>query len=247
MVGVFDDATWARPTPAVGWTIRDQIAHLAYFDEAAALAVRDPVGFRLEADELLAGGDDFVDRISAEYSHVTSRHVQLWFRAARRELLGLFASVLQSTKVPWFGPDMSLASAVTARIMETWAHGQDVADALEITGVPITRLRHIAHLGVRTRGFSFAAHGRTVPTAPVRVELNGPDGKCWTWGPADVAGTVSGDALDFCLVVTRRRHRDDTALRITGAVADAWMSIAQDYAGPPGSGRRPTGRAGSTV
>lgn len=235
---------WATPTPATGWRIREQIAHLAYFDEATMLAIRDPDGFRAEAGELLAGGDDFVDRITAAYRHVSHRHVPLWYHAARRDLLDALSATPAGVKLPWYGPDMGVASAVTARLMETWAHGQDVADALGITRAPTVRLRHIAHLGVRTLGFSFATHGRPIPDVPVRVELDGPEGGCWTWGPTDATDVVRGDALDFCLVATRRRHRADTGLRASGPVAEAWLSIAQAYAGPPGPGRHPSAHAG---
>ncbi|MBO0820700.1 MAG: TIGR03084 family protein [Nocardiopsaceae bacterium] len=243
-------AGWAKPTPASGWTVRDQIAHLAYFDEATVLAVTEPETFRAEARDLLAGGDDFVDRITAAYRHVTDGHVAVWYRAARRELLAVLGAAPPGAPstgpVPWFGPDMSLASTVTARIMETWAHGQDIADALGVTRRPTAVLRHIAHLGVRTAAFSFTNRGRPAPGVPVRVELDGPDGERWTWGPAEAANTVRGDALDFCLAVTQRRHRDELGLRVTGPVADAWMSIAQAYAGPPGPGRPGpgSGRAG---
>ena len=131
---------------------------------------------------------------------------------------------------------MSAASSLTARIMETWAHGQDVADALGLVREPTARLRHIAHIGVRALPFSFAANGLEVPQEPVRVELTGPDGSVWTWGPEHAANRVTGPALDFCLIVTQRRHLADTSIRAYGQVADQWLAIAQAFAGPPGPG-----------
>jgi uncharacterized protein (TIGR03084 family) len=130
--------------------------------------------------------------------------------------------------------------------METWAHGQDVADALGVRRPATARLRHIAHLGVATFGFCFRLNGRPVPSAAVRVELAGPGGETWTWGPAGAANSVSGTALDFCLAVTQRRHPDDLGLRIAGPVAAEWMSIAQVFAGVPGPGRSP-GRPGVVI
>ena len=127
----------------------------------------------------------------------------------------------------------------TARMMETWAHGLDVADALGVTREPTARLRHVAHLAVRALPYAFAVHGRPVPEVPVRVELTGPDGQAWTWGPAEAADRVTGPALDFCLRMTQRRHRDDLALVATGEVADAWLDVGQAFAGPPGTGREP--------
>jgi uncharacterized protein (TIGR03084 family) len=141
--------------------------------------------------------------------------------------------------VPWFGMHMSAASSLTARLMETWAHGQDIADALGTRREPTNRLRHVAHLGVAARPFSFANRGRPLPAQPVRVELLSPGRDMWLWGPPEAADRVTGSALDFCLAVTQRRHLDDTSLLISGPVATEWMSIAQAFAGPPGPGRRP--------
>jgi uncharacterized protein (TIGR03084 family) len=134
---------------------------------------------------------------------------------------------------------MGMVSFVTARLMETWAHGQDVVDGLGVVREPTARLRHVAEIGVRARPWSFAVRGRPVPEAPVRVELTLPDGSRWAAGPEDAADVVRGTALDFCLVVTQRRHPADVSLAVSGPVAREWISIAQAFAGPPGAGRRP--------
>jgi uncharacterized protein (TIGR03084 family) len=134
---------------------------------------------------------------------------------------------------------MSALSFLSARLMETWIHGQDVADALGVERVPTARLRHVAHIAVRARAFNHAQHGLPAPSSEVRVELVAPDGAVWSWGPEDAADRVSGDAVDFCLVATQRRHRADTDLRAEGAAAEEWLGIIQAFAGPPGPGRRP--------
>jgi len=151
----------------------------------------------------------------------------------------VFAALDAGTTLPWYGPPMSAASSVTARLMETWAHGQDVVDAVGAIREPTSRLRNVAHLGVATYGWSHRVHGQEPPTTPVRVELTAPDGAQWTWGPADAADRVTGSALNFCLLVTQRRHRADLALVANGPVADRWLDVAQAFAGPPGSGREP--------
>jgi uncharacterized protein (TIGR03084 family) len=122
--------------------------------------------------------------------------------------------------------------------METWAHGQDVVDALGLHRPPTARLRHIAHLGVATRGFAFTNRGLGVPSEP-RVTLSTPAGEAWTWGPEAADEWVTGPALDFCLVVTQRRHLDDMALVVHGDGARRWMAIAQCFAGPPTDGPPP--------
>jgi uncharacterized protein (TIGR03084 family) len=134
---------------------------------------------------------------------------------------------------------MSLASFVSARLMEAWAHGQDVADGLGAVRVPSDRLRHVAHIGVRSRPFSYTVRGRQPPPDPVSVELVAPSGESWTWEAEASADVVRGSALGFCLVVTQRRHIEDTDVVADGARAREWMEIAQAFAGPPGPGRRP--------
>lgn len=237
MVSALDPGGWNRPTPAAGWTIRDQVSHLAFFDEAATLAATDPDRFRVAAAELMALGAGFPDEVAARHRDMSAGELLAWFRRARTSLLETFTGVDPKLRLPWYGPDMSATSSVTARLMETWAHGQDIADAVGAAREPTARLRHIAHLGVRTFGFAFALRGLAAPESPVRVELTGPDGDMWAWGSAAAADAVTGPALDFCLVVTQRRHVADTALRVTGPVATEWMSIAQAFAGAPGPGR----------
>ena len=130
----------------------------------------------------------------------------------------------------------------TARLMETWAHTTDVADALRVRREPTARLRHVAHLGVRTRNFAYGVRNLTPPAEEFRVGLTAPDGAVWTWGPQDAAQRVTGSALDFCLLVTQRIHRDDTDLVAVGEDAARWLDIAQAFAGLPGEGRKPGSR-----
>jgi uncharacterized protein (TIGR03084 family) len=230
-----DEPAWRRPTPAPGWSIADQVSHLAYFD---GLAVQSAVRPR-EFEARQAGGGSGPDEVAARYRSLPPAELLAWFDRARIELLETFRSLHPSVRVPWFGMHMSAASSLTARLMETWAHGQDIADALGVRREPTGRLRHVAHLGVAARPYSFAAHGLPLPEQPVRVELISPGREMWLWGPPEAADRVSGSALDFCLAVTQRRHPDDTSLLIYGPVATRWMSVAQAFAGPPGRGRQP--------
>jgi uncharacterized protein (TIGR03084 family) len=125
----------------------------------------------------------------------------------------------------------------TARFMETWAHGRDVHQALGVEPEVTDRIRHVAHLGVRTRDYAFAVHRTAPPAEAFRVELSAPSGALWTWGPEDARQTVTGPAYDFCLLVTQRVNRADTSLVAVGDDADLWLTIAQAFAGPPGDGR----------
>jgi uncharacterized protein (TIGR03084 family) len=239
LVASLSENGWRTPTPALGWDIADQIGHLAYFDQVAVRAVVDPDEFRAELAAIEAAGID-PDAIAARYRDRNGAQTLAWFDQARADLLATFKDKDPATRLPWFGPDMSAASALTARLMETWAHTQDIADALGVTREPTDRLRHVAHIGVGARAFSYIVNGKPPPTAPVRVTLTAPSGDVWTWGPAHATDRISGPALDFCLLVTQRRHRDDLALTVEGPAATEWMTIAQAFAGPPGPGRRPT-------
>ena len=230
---------WDLPTPAAGWAVRDQVSHLAYFDETAVVSALDPERFTREAAAMMSLGDDFTESVARDHRADPPADLLAWFERARAEYLKVFAGLAPSQRLPWYGPPMSAASSVTARLMETWAHGQDIADALGAVRRPTARLRHVAHLGVATREFAFRLRGLPVPDGPVRVELAAPDGDVWTWGPADAADRVEADALDFCLLVTQRRHRDDVRVTARGDGAAAWLAIAQAFAGPPGPGRAP--------
>jgi uncharacterized protein (TIGR03084 family) len=244
LVAGLDEADWRTPTPAAGWDIADQISHLAYFDEVTVRSAVAPEQFKAELAAAEANGGINPDTIAARFRDRTGAELLAWFDTARADLLGTFAELDPRTRLPWFGPAMSAASSLTARIMETWAHTQDIADALGVTREPTPRLRHVAHIGVGARAFSYAVRGRTPPPDPVRVELippSGPDRALWTWGPEDAKDRVTGPALDFCLLVTQRRHRDDVALVIDGPAATEWMTIAQAFAGTAGTGRSPQG------
>ncbi|MHB8466048.1 MAG: TIGR03084 family metal-binding protein [Acidimicrobiales bacterium] len=242
LVVALDDDGWDAPTPAEGWAVRDQISHLAFFDGRARLALTDPAAFVAEVEAMLAdprGSDALMEEHLTEGRSLAPAEIVGWWRAERAGLLSVLAGADPSLRVPWYGPPMSVVSFATARLMETWAHGQDVADTMGVTRLPTARLRHVAHIGVRALPYSFTVRGLPVPSEPVLVELRSPDRELWTWGPDDAADQVRGSALDFCLAVTQRRHCDDLHLEVVGPVANQWMSIAQAFAGGPGPGRGP--------
>jgi uncharacterized protein (TIGR03084 family) len=237
---------WDLPTPSPRWTVTDQIGHLRYFDRAAALAIRNPEAFSGEARKLTeaslvseTSGDDFT---LGEFRHLApAERLECW-RQGRAELAEAAGTLGERDRVRWYGPSMGAKSFVTARLMETWAHGTDVCDALGAHRQPTHRLRHVAQLGCITRAWTYINRGEPAPEGDVRVQLSAPSGETWSWGDAHAAGhnSVTGPALDFCLVVTQRRHVADTALKVTGEQAFDWMSKAQAYAGPPTDGPAPT-------
>jgi uncharacterized protein (TIGR03084 family) len=213
LVGAVD---LARPTPAAGWTIGDTVSHLWFFTAGLAAIYADPDTWMART---IQEGRDLGDELPATW------------RTTRTELLAALDAADPASKVPWYGPPMAPASFATARLMEYWAHGHDIADALDRRRRPTARLRHICHLGVRTRNFSYVVRGLDPPAGDVYVELRGPDGDTWTWGDPAAPDRVDGTAEEFCLVVTQRRLVGDTGLAVTGPLATEWMSIAQAFAG----------------
>jgi len=240
LVAPLDEAGWRQPTPAAGWDIAHQIVHLAWTDQAAVLAATDKAGWDEIVLQAIADVDGFVDAAADEGAKQTGAQILAEWRAARSALGDVLRAVPAGEKLPWFGPPMSPTSMATARFMETWAHGLDVTEALGAERPPSDRVRHVVHLGVRTRNFSFGAHGLTPPADEFRVELKAPSGEIWAFGPEYAAQTVTGSAYDFALLVTQRRHRDDLDLTAVGADADRWLDVAQAFAGPPGEKRKPS-------
>jgi uncharacterized protein (TIGR03084 family) len=241
LVSGLDEPGWRTPTPAAGWDVATQVAHLAWTDGAALAAATDKQAWDALVLEAIADPEQAVDTAAlAGGAGPTGPLLDRW-RAGRERLADVLRAYPVGQKMPWYGPPMSATSMATARLMETWAHSLDVHQALGVAPEVSDRIRHIAHLGVRTRRFSFSARGEAAPEAEPRVTLTAPSGDVWRWGPEEVAETVTGPAYDFCLLVTQRVHRTDTALVATGPGADRWLDIAQCFAGPPGEGRSARG------
>jgi len=238
---------WDLPTHAPGWAVRDQVAHLASTDEAATLAIVDPKGFAEAVRQRRTGAEgdspSFLERGRA----LPPEDVLAWWEEASAALIAAARGLAPRTRLPWYGPAMSAASFITARLMETWSHGLDVVDVVNAERPDTDRLRHIARLGVLTLPYSYRARGLTPPAAPVWVELTAPSGARWTFGDESAADRLRGTVTDFCRVVTQRRHVADTDLVVEGPVAEEWMRIAQAFAGPPGEGRRPGQFRGSAL
>lgn len=235
-----DATTWRRETPAPGWTIAHQVAHLAWTDDQALCSATDPAGFAVRFNQMLTG-EVTIDSAAAEGAAEQPPTLLRRWREGRASLARALQALPPKTRLPWFMTTMSPVSMATGRLMETWAHGQDIAETLRVQHPVTNRLRHVAHMAVRARDFAFTAHGLTPPEDPVYVELTAPDGTLWSWGPADARQRVQGTALDLCLLATQRRHRSDTDLVAIGADADRWLDVAQAFAGPPGAGRKPAG------
>jgi uncharacterized protein (TIGR03084 family) len=232
-----NDDQWQTQTPFFNWTIKDEISHIAYFDRAAYYSATDQKAFQKDMEQMLEGFVDYSQmhkKVNSVGGNMSANDLLVWWRDNRKNLIAAFAKLSPKDRVPWYGPTMSVRSSATARLMETWAHGQDIVDTLKIKREATDRLRHIAHIGVNTFQWSFKNRQMPVPENPIYVALNSASGQLWEWGPSHAKDRVVGNAEDFCLVVTQRRNIADVhSIETKGDIADQWMKIAQVFAGPP--------------
>lgn len=239
LVSGIEPDRWQLVTPSPGWTIAHQIGHLAASDRFAALAVTDPEAFAASLSGLAGDLSEMNDAVAADLAVLPPADLLNEWRAARADAIAALSSVPVAERVQWVVTPMSSASLASTRLMELVGHGQDIRDALGVTWVPTDRILHVARIGARTRNFAYRIRGLELPPQDFRIELVAPSGELWAFGPPDAPQCVAGPAADFCLLVTRRRHRADLALRAEGDDADQWLDFAQAYAGPPSPGRAP--------
>lgn len=239
LVADLDPAQWARQTPAPGWTISHQVAHLASVARLAEAAAADPEAFKKRAAGAAGDFDAAVQALLEPYLAYPPQTLLARWRADRASANEALAALPPGQIVPWLARPLPAGILASAGIMELFAHGQDIADTIGGRREHTDRIWHLTAFAVRTWDFGYLARGLTPPDAEFRFELTAPSGKLWEFGPAHSAQAVTGPAIDFCMLVTRRRHRDDLALVAAGAEADHWLDIAQAYRGSPGQGRSP--------
>jgi uncharacterized protein (TIGR03084 family) len=234
-----DEASWATSTPAPGWTVAHQIAHLGFIFRLAGTAAADPELFAAMTAGAAADFEGAVNAALGEYLGDPPEVLLSRWRAERDTAIKALAAVPGDQLVPWLVRPLPPAVLACAGLMELFAHGQDVADALGVTREPTDRLWHLAWFATLTWDFGYQSRGLTAPDVQFRYELTAPSGATWEFGPADAEQRITGPAHDFCLLVTRRRHRDDLAITAVGPDAEHWLDIAQAYRGPAGEGRQP--------
>lgn len=228
------EADFARPTRFKGWTLNDILGHLHFWNAAVNRSLIDEAGFVALLGRTMAAMTTGLRAFEDRENGGLSGHALLeaW-RATVAATAEHFAAVDPKRRLKWAGPDMSARSAITARLMETWAHGQAAYDALGVERADTDRIRNIVVLGANTFGWAFANRGLPVPARAPHLRLVAPSGELWTFHEPDEAERIEGPATAFCQVVTQTRHVADTALRVTGPTATRWMAIAQCFAGPP--------------
>ena len=230
------ESDFATPTQFKNYTIGDVVGHLHHWNVAAELSLRDEAAFRAFAKQILddmVRGRPLVEVANEWLGELRGRRLLgEWHRFAG-ELARRYAASDPKARVPWAGPDMSVRSSVTARLMETWAHGQEVYDVLGVERTDTDRIRNIAQLGVNTFAWAFRNRRLEVPPDAPYFRLVAPSGAIWEWNVPSETNRVDGSATAFCQVVTQVRSPADVELRATGETARRWIGIAQCFAGPP--------------
>lgn len=231
-----DETDFAKATQFKRWTINDIVAHLHMGNYAADLSLRSAeefAAFVRRLAELGRNASRNLDATHAWLGGVKNRELAARWREFYLEMTQRFLDAEPKRRVKWFGPDMSVLSSISARLMETWAHGQAIYDLLGETRVDGDCVQNIAIMGINTFGWTFANRGVNPPGPRPNVRLTAPSGACWEWLNPDSADFIEGSAVEFCQVAAQTRNIADTALKMRGEVAAAWMSIAQCFAGPP--------------
>ena len=245
LVAPLSDKEWRQVTSFYNWTIYDEIAHLFFTDMNTLLTIEDEEAFKLHASAMIEWMETDGNVMPFTFKNMgnppVSDLLDKW-RAVRERLLSQTVRLNPKDRFSWYGPSMSTKSLITARLMETWAHGQDIYDTLNLVRENTDRLRHIAHMGVVTYQWSFMTNQQEPPAVSPYIELTAPSGELWCWGEKNDEEFVKGSAEDFCLLITRRRHLLDLSLESDGQAADAWLPIAQCFAGPAEPGPEPGGR-----
>ena len=234
-----DAQDWGKKTQFKAWTINDIIAHLHMGNYAADLSLQD-------ATQRTTAFPDLVKEFAAgskQYGRLA--FTQVWLNGLRDrallnhwrdyylEMTDRFAAADPKQRVQWFGPDMSVRSSITARLMETWAHSQAIYDVLGQMRTDTDRIKNTVVIGLNTFGWTFQNRKHAVPTDLPFLRLRAPSGETWEWGQSDTENCIEGNAVEFCQVVTQVRNIADTSLHVRGDTATRWMAIAQCFAGPP--------------
>jgi uncharacterized protein (TIGR03084 family) len=230
------EAEFATPTLFKGWTIDDVIGHLHMFNVAAEKTLESDVAFEEFFAPISAGLSAGRSLVETQYPWLDGLQGRALFAAWQQTFERMAAGYGKADpklRVKWAGPNMSARSSITARQMETWAHGQEVFDVLGLERVNTDRVRNIAHLGVSTFGWTFINRQLPVPAPAPYVCLEAPSGVVWYCNMPQGDNTITGLAEDFAKVVTQVRNVADTNLRVTGPVAINWLGMAQCFAGPP--------------
>jgi len=227
---------WKLPTPARGWSILDTVSHLAYTETFAASAIEHGQAF-VDA-EAVTDVDEWTARGVAQGRGKRYQEIIEWWRNGRADVVDALSRIDATDRIPWVLTSVSAKGFATLRLMETWAHGLDIKEAME-GRLPIDedeepegdspRLRHVAWLAQRMLPYAFEQAGERYPASGVRVQLMGPRYARWVFGPEDTENVIKGIASEFCRVAVHRVDARDTGLKAIGDDAETALRVLRAY------------------
>ncbi len=184
-----------RPTLFKEWTTNDILAHLHWGNMQADLSLNNEAKFleRFEAmKKLRETGAGMTMRESTDLmlEGLSGKRLLDTWREFYGPMSDRFASADPKKRVKWVGPDMSVRSSITARLMETWSHSQAAFDLFRVERQETDRIKNVAVLGINTFGWTFVNRGETVPEPKPYVHLTGPSGAIWEWNEPSNEMTV---------------------------------------------------------
>ena len=247
LVAPLDDGGLKQETAFKAWTIERVVQHLHVWNMAALMSLKGDGSFETyyaQLEDHRRGGGTMGSFEREWLKGLSGRALVAAWRDVVAETAERFAQADASARVKWAGPDMSARSSITARLMETWAHGQEVYDVLGVVRKNGDRIRNIVVLGNNTYGWTFKVRGEAAQEPRPHLRLTAPSGEVWLYNEPSESELIEGLAEEFCQVVTQTRNIGDTALKVVGANARNWMAKAQCFAGdaepPPPVGSRKT-------
>jgi uncharacterized protein (TIGR03084 family) len=238
LVAGLDEAGWALPSRCPGWSISDVLLHVAQTNEMTVASAEGrftdkaaAFGNRVGTVPPGANVDDLAGLAVAAERGRSGKEVYDRWRASSAAQAAALGACEAGTRLPWVAGDLAAITLATTRVAETWIHTGDVAAGLGRELPPSgDRLRPIARLAWRTLPYAFTRAGKTM-SGPVALRLTAPDGTVWEFKPDQPAATtVSGPALDFCLVAARRASPSETALTAAGPDGAAVLELVRTFA-----------------
>jgi len=232
-----NERQWKLPTSAPGWSIKDTVSHLAYTERFAAQVLEG--GAAVIKKSGIADIDAWTALGVKEGREMRYQQVIEWWRNSRADVVDALSRMEGTERVPWIDGDMSARAFATLRLMETWAHGLDIKDAMEglLTydeeeedpTADTSRIRHIAWLAHRMLPYAFSEAGEDYPETGIRVELMGPRYARWVYGPEDAADVIKGIASEWCRIAVQRMDPGLSTLKTEGEKAETAIKIVRTY------------------
>ena len=226
-----DEQQWSSPSLCPGWSVSDVVLHLAQTEEGVVATVKEEYNPVTEIQiEGAANIDEAMEGwVRAERGAPPAELHARW-NEARKRALETLRNADPETPLRWAAAPLRPKTLATTRLSEHWIHTMDIAEPLSIDNPDTEDIHSIAWLAHRSIPYAFARDGRGDPPT-VRLELKGPSGEEWSFGPDDADCVISGSAGEFCRVAARRVPASEAkSLKAKGKRAKEVLELVRTYA-----------------